>query len=193
MNLKNIKSTGELFETSLANHFLAMKSVKKSLKKIDYLIDNIINSINVGGKIIVAGNGGSAADAQHFVAELTIRYKKERRSLPAISLTSNSSSVTAGGNDYGYQNVFSRQLEGLCKKEDTVILISTSGNSENILNAYNEANKITNKIWVLTSKKCDKSFENLIAIDSEITAHIQEAHYFILHLICEKIDLYYDE
>lgn len=153
-----------------------------------------LNSIQNGNKIILAGNGGSAADSQHIAAEFTGRYVKERQSLPAIALTTDTSALTAIGNDYGYDFVFSRQLSGLANKGDIFIGISTSGNSKNIL----EAVKIAKSKKILTIGLLGKSGGMLkdlvdysIVVPSNVTARIQEMHILIGHLICEYVDKEY--
>ena len=138
------------------------------------------------------GNGGSAADAQHLAAELVGRYQSERKGLPAISLATDTSAMTAIGNDFGYSQVFSRQVEALANQSDVIIAISTSGNSENVLNALQIAKKLDCKTIYLTgknagsiSKKCDVN----IIVPSDNTPRIQEMHILIGHLICQHIDL----
>ena len=142
-------------------------------------------------KILIAGNGGSAADAQHFSAELTGRFKKERISLPSIALTTDTSALTAIGNDYGYEYVFSRQLEGLGNDGDIFIGISTSGNSQNIIEAIKKAKEKNVKVITLTGKDGGqmKHLGNInIVIPSYETPRIQEMHIMILHMICALID-----
>jgi D-sedoheptulose 7-phosphate isomerase len=158
---------------------------------IKKIAGNIINSFENNGKLIVFGNGGSAADAQHFVAELTGHFLKERKALPAMALTTNTSALTAIGNDYSYEEIFSRQVQALCKKEDYVIGISTSGNSKNVIKAMEEANKIgaftlgfTGKSGGALSKVCKDVFH----ADSNITSIIQEIHITAIHMICSVID-----
>ncbi len=150
-----------------------------------------VNTINSGSKILLFGNGGSAADAQHIAAELSGRYKMERRGLPAIALTTDTSALTAIGNDYGYNRIFNRQVEALANKGDLLIGISTSGNSENVLQAFNKGKEIGCKIIGLTGKdggkfsdKCDLN----IVVPSDDTARIQEMHILIGHIICQAIE-----
>jgi len=153
-----------------------------------------LNSIQNDNKIILAGNGGSAADSQHIAAEFTGRFVKERQSLPAIALTTDTSALTAISNDYGYDYVFSRQLSGIANRGDVFIGISTSGNSKNIL----EAVKIAKSKGVTTIGLLGKSGGMLkglvdysIVIPSDVTARIQEMHILIGHLICEYVDKEY--
>ncbi|RDU73185.1 D-sedoheptulose 7-phosphate isomerase [Helicobacter aurati] len=149
------------------------------------------NALVRGNKILICGNGGSAADSQHFAAELTGRYKRERKGLCAIALSTDTSALTAIGNDYGYDFVFSRQVEALAKEGDILVGISTSGNSKNIINALESANKL-NCITVSLSGKdggiikslCDYS---LIAPSND-TPRIQEIHILCIHILCELIE-----
>ena len=144
-----------------------------------------------GGKILICGNGGSAADAQHFAAELSGRYKKERRALAGIALTTDTSALTAIGNDYGFEFVFSRQVAALGAAGDVLVGISTSGNSANVLNAFKEAKKMGLKCVGLSGKGggamsalCDA---NLI-VPSDDTARIQEMHILSIHSLCQIIE-----
>lgn len=140
-----------------------------------------------GQRIYLCGNGGSAADAQHIAAELIGRFVHDRRALPAIALTTDTSALTAIGNDYGYDEVFSRQVDGLCREGDVLVAISTSGNSGNVLKAVDAAHRAGASVIGLSGKsggaldaKCDIS----LVVPSDITARIQEMHIVIGHLIC---------
>jgi D-sedoheptulose 7-phosphate isomerase len=153
-----------------------------------------INSLKHGGKILIFGNGGSAADAQHIAAEIIGRYKNERRSLPAIALTTDSSVLTAISNDYGYENVFTRQVEALSNKGDVVIAISTGGTSINAINALNAASDMGCKTIGFSGRgggKFNSSCDINIVVPAEDTARIQEMHILIGHTICQLIDLEY--
>ena len=144
-----------------------------------------------GGKLITFGNGGSAADAQHFAAELSGKFIKERRSFPAIALTTNTSSLTAIGNDYDYSQVFSRQLEGVCSKDDFVVGISTSGNSNNVIEGMRKAREIGAFTLGMTGKdggKLKGVVDHCIKVDSTSTPIIQEVHIAIIHMICYSFD-----
>lgn len=151
----------------------------------------LINSLKKGNKVLVCGNGGSAADAQHFAAELIVRFEAERRSLPAIALTTDTSILTAGANDYGIDTLFSRQIEGLGSKGDVLVAISTSGNSPNILKAIESAKNKGMEVIGLTGRDAGKmkslQIHNLI-IPSQTTARIQESHIMIIHIWCKLID-----
>ncbi len=142
-----------------------------------------------GNRLFVCGNGGSAADAQHFAAEWVCKYKKERRSLPAIALTVNTATITAIGNDYGYEHVFERQIEALGKKGDVLVAITTSGASKNILSAVAKAKELGLTVIVLTGARGKNMAGDLVlAVPSEETARIQEMHELIYHAWCEYVD-----
>ena len=164
----------------------------------DYLTNEINNislvlleCINAGNKILLFGNGGSAADAQHISAELTGRFVKERRALAAIALTTDTSALTAIGNDYGFDKIFQRQVEALAAEGDVLIGISTSGNSINVINAL-ETGKTKKCINIsLTGNKGGKILELSdynININCNVTARIQEMHILVGHLLCTCID-----
>ena len=147
--------------------------------------------LEAGGKLLLMGNGGSAGDAQHIAAELVGRFKKERKAMPALALTVNTSSLTALGNDYGFDTIFERQVEALANKNDTVIGISTSGNSENVVRAVNKANSIgafTIGLLGNDGGKLKDAVNLPIIIPSNDTARIQEVHITIGHIICEIIE-----
>ncbi len=148
-------------------------------------------AISNGGKILLMGNGGSAADSQHIAAEIVGRYKKERRGMAAIALTTDSSILTSVGNDYGYDYIFARQIEALCQPQDLVIGITTSGNSKNIVNAIIEANSIGATTVGLTGGTGGKLLSlctyNLVMPSSD-TPRIQEAHIFIGHSLCDMLE-----
>ncbi|MCT7909793.1 D-sedoheptulose 7-phosphate isomerase [Arcobacter lacus] len=150
-----------------------------------------VETLKNGNKILLCGNGGSAADAQHFAAELTGRYKTERRGLPGIALTTDTSALTAIGNDYGYDRVFDRQVEALASKGDLLIGISTSGNSTNVINALKVAKELDCKTIGLTGRDGGKMNElcdiNLV-VPSNDTPRIQEMHILFEHTICQIID-----
>ena len=151
----------------------------------------VVNTFNSGGKVLICGNGGSAADAQHFAAELTGRYKTERKGLPGIALTTDTSALTAIGNDYGFDRVFDRQVEALAQKGDLLIAISTSGNSENVINAIKMAKKMSCKTIGLAGRNGGAMNElcdiNLV-VPSDDTPRIQEMHILFIHTICQIVD-----
>ena len=150
-----------------------------------------VDTIKAGNKVLLFGNGGSAADAQHIAAEFSGRYKTERRALPAIALTTDTSALTAISNDYGYDRVFDRQVEAIASKGDLLIGISTSGNSDNVINAFKLGKQLGCNSIGLTGKDGGKFSGNCdlnIVIPSNDTARIQEMHILIGHIICQVID-----
>ena len=152
---------------------------------------SLVEAIKQGHKVLVFGNGGSAADAQHFAAELTGRYKRERRGLPAIALSTDTSALTAIGNDYGFDNVFSRQVEALAHKGDVLIGISTSGNSENVVKALTLGKAMGCLTMSLTGKeggviKLISDISLNIAVEN--TPRVQEGHITIIHTLCEWVE-----
>ena len=168
------------------------KTVADTLSGDILTVANDVQScLQKGGKLILMGNGGSAADSQHIAAELIGRFKKERRAMPAIALTVDTSSLTALGNDYGFDTIFERQIEALAQKNDAVIGISASGNSENVVRALKKANAIGAKTIGLVGNNGGKIKEVAdlsIVVPSNDTARIQEVHITIGHIICELIE-----
>jgi D-sedoheptulose 7-phosphate isomerase len=161
------------------------------LKQIDKVAKLCIESLKNGNKILLAGNGGSAADAQHFAAELVGRFYLNRPGLAAIALTTDTSIITSIGNDFGYDQIFKKQIEGLGKKGDIFFAISTSGNSENIMQSINVCKDKGITIVGLTGKNGGKMNEVCdinICIPGNITPRIQECHGLIIHIICEIIE-----
>ncbi|ARU54842.1 MAG: D-sedoheptulose 7-phosphate isomerase [Pseudomonadales bacterium] len=160
------------------------------LAALNTVAETCTDALLNGKKIVLAGNGGSAADAQHIAAELVGRYKKERRGLPAIAITTDTSALTAIGNDYGYEQVFARQVEALCQKGDVFIGITTSGNSKNILAAIHSARDIQCTTIGMTGcggNIVDQADQTLSVPASE-TATIQECHIMIGHILCALIE-----
>ncbi len=163
-------------------------------KGVDVILDitnMAIDCLKKGGKLIVFGNGGSASDSQHIVAELVGRFKKERPALPAIALTTNSSIITALANDYSYEIVFSRQVEALGQKNDLVLGISTSGKAKNVVSAFKQAKKMGIKTVLFTGGdggEAAKTADLVFTAPSTITARIQETHITVAHIICELIE-----
>jgi len=161
--------------------------------KISFLSKLAADTIAEGGKILVCGNGGSAAESAHFVAEMIVRLteKTERRSLPAISLASDNSVLTACANDYGYKTVFSRQIEGLGKPRDLLLALSTSGNSENVIEAVKTAKDSRIETAALLGKdggKLVKEVDFSIVVPSQSVLRIQEEHLFLLHQLVELVE-----
>jgi len=176
-----------IFDDSVA----VISESKKISSDIKKAVDLIITCYKKGGKVVVFGNGGSAADAQHLAAELIGRFQLERQSLPAIALTTDTSILTSLGNDYSFDYVFARQCEALIKKEDVVIAISTSGKSKNVLDGIVSAKKKNAHIIGLTGSggtAMKKLVDVLLVIPSISTARIQEGHRTTIHAICELVE-----
>ena len=187
-----MKNSKDLEKSILESINLKKKLIEKS-KEIYDSINLIHKTINLGGKVFLCGNGGSAADAQHLAAELVVRLRPNvnRKGLPAIALSADTAYLTACGNDYGFKNIFSRGLQALSKKNDLLIVISTSGNSENIIEAlkYSKKNKI--KTIGLLGKgggKAKNLCETKIVVPSNSTARIQEMHIFLGHFMFEQVE-----
>lgn len=159
--------------------------------KIEVAAKQIIKTYNSGGKVLLFGNGGSAADAQHLATELVVRFYKNRAALPAIALSTNGSILTAAGNDASFEEVFKRQIEALTNKNDCVIAISTSGNSPNIISAARKAKDKNCFLISLTGEnKTELSLisDICLAVPSSDTPRIQEAHILIGHIICQLVE-----
>lgn len=171
-------------------------------KTVDYLLKNCLDDIKAaadacrtavraGHTVFFCGNGGSAADCQHIAAEFVGRFVKERRGLPAVALTTDTSILTAVGNDYGFKQIFARQVEALARKGDVMISISTSGNSENLLVAMEKAKELGVLTIALTGEKvskCGAAADVSVRVPSFVTARIQECHIMIGHMICQYVD-----
>lgn len=158
---------------------------------IQRAIDVIGDALKSGRKVLLMGNGGSAADAQHIAAELVSRFKKERKAIPAISLSTDTSILTAIGNDYGFEKIFERQIEALGEKGDVVIGISTSANSENVYRAMKLAKEkglITIGLLGNDGGKIKGLSDIALIVPSKNTPRIQEAHITIGHIICEEVE-----
>ena len=178
--------------TRLEENVRVQQAISESkLSEIAEMVDLILTAYRNGGKVIFCGNGGSAADAQHLAAELVGRFKLERRAYPAIALNTNTSILTALSNDYGYETVFSRQVEALANKNDIIIGLSTSGNSPNIIKAIEAAKARGSKTIGLTGGNGGRLAEVVdlnITVPSDNTPRIQEAHITIGHIVCELVE-----
>ena len=156
--------------------------------------DVIYHSFENGGKLMICGNGGSAADAQHFSSELLNRYKRERRELPGIALTTDASTLTSIANDYDYSEVFAKQVNALAQKNDILMVISTSGNSANLIKAVQSAHDKSVRCIALNGKGGGELSTVLqkqdldLVVKGDVTARIQEVHGLIIHCLCESID-----
>ena len=186
-------------EAKITSHFISSIQVKE--KSQSALVDPIreamglmTKSLESKHKIMACGNGGSAADAQHFSAELLNRFERERSPLAAIALTTDSSTLTSIGNDYDFNDIFSKQVLGLGKPGDVLLAISTSGNSQNVIEAINAAHELNINVVALTGKGGGRITQILkandvhVCVPSEQTARIQEVHLLCLHCLCDGID-----
>lgn len=195
---KSKKIHSSLIKKNLLDHKFILSKIldnQKILSQINQISEDCINAIENKKKILLLGNGGSASDAMHITAELIGRFNKERIALPVIDLVSNPSSITALANDYNYKQIFSRQLQGIGNEGDILICISTSGLSQNVIEAIKIAEKKSIKTVILTGNKKNnlhkfKSLE-IVKVPSQSTARIQEMHILIGHIICEIIEKYF--
>jgi D-sedoheptulose 7-phosphate isomerase len=155
------------------------------------VLDILHRAVHGGGKLLLFGNGGSAADAQHIAAELIVRYQADRAAISAIALTTDTSTLTACGNDMGFDAVFERQIEALGRKGDAAVAISTSGNSANVLRGLNRARSMGLKTVGLTGGtggKMRSACDAVIVVPSTVTARIQELHGLIGHMLCKALE-----
>ncbi|HFI0035616.1 TPA: SIS domain-containing protein [Streptococcus suis] len=161
------------------------------LRKIENISEHIIETLNNGNTVFTCGNGGSMADALHFTAELVGRFRSNRTSLPSITLGTNASNISAIANDFGYNKVFSRELSGLASRGDILVFFSTSGNSDNIIEAIKVSQDLGIKVVAFLGEKLtdyEGSLDFTVHIPSTETPRIQELHTLIFHSICEIID-----
>ena len=192
IQLKGFKIVKQTIKDEFSSHLETINKVIETMEESLVQASQLaVETLKNGNKILLCGNGGSAADAQHIAAELTGRYKTERRGLPGIALTTDTSALTAIGNDYGYDRVFDRQVEALANKGDLIIGISTSGNSKNIVSALKLGRELGCKTLGLTGRDGGAMNEvcdiNLI-VPSNNTPRIQEMHILFGHTICQIID-----
>lgn len=187
-------------ESFIREYFL---EAEQTIRRTSYLIDDIvkaatsiINSIQNGGCVYWCGNGGSAADSQHLAAELMGKFRISRKPLRSIALTTDSSVLTAFGNDFGFEKIFARQLEGLATHGDVLVGISTSGQSMNVVNAFVQARKLGVTTIAMTGevKSIIHEYSDIaISVPSRSTSHIQEAHILIGQLICGVVESHFFE
>jgi len=186
------KHIPQLLTQSLEEHLETFQLLlQRTLPQIAQAGEAIIQALRSGHKVLLCGNGGSAADAQHIAAELVGRYEQERRSWPAIALTTDTSALTALSNDYGFEEVFARQVAGLGKPGDVLIAISTSGRSPNIIRAAAQAKALGCTTIALTGAGAEplaSSCDFAVIVPSDRTSRVQEAHIAIGHLWCEMLD-----
>ena len=180
-----------IFDTHLSGHLSAIDSLGQARDSIVRAGELLRSQLFLGRKVFLCGNGGSAADAQHIAAELVGRYSVERRGLPAIALTTDTSVLTAVGNDFGYTHIFARQVEALADPGDVLIAISTSGRSANVLAAVRVARTL--KCHTIGLLGCDGGplatvVDIPVIVGGQLTAHVQECHIVVGHLWCAMVD-----
>ena len=180
-----------IIENEFAEHLKVAQKLSSLTDQVEVAAQLCIDSLQNGGKILIFGNGGSAADAQHIAAEMVGRYKVERKGLPAIALTTDTSALTSIGNDYGYDRVFDRQVEALANKVDVVIGISTGGSSGNVISGLQTAKELGCRLIGFSGRDggemntlCDVN----LVVPAEGTPRIQEMHIVIGHTICHLIE-----
>lgn len=181
----------ELWQAQCREAAVAIQQVEAQLPAVEAVAQTLIECLRSGGKILTCGNGGSAAEAQHFAEELVGRYKRNRRSLPAVSLVADGTLLTCILNDYGADEIFARQVDSLCCPGDVLVALSTSGNSQNVLRAVHRAKDkqvLTVALLGRDGGKMRGLCDHEIVIEGETTARIQEAHLLCIHLLCEAID-----
>lgn len=176
---------------ALEEHAGVLEGLKQQAAQIEEMGRRTVESLRRGGKLLICGNGGSASQADHFAGEIVGRFVEERRGLPAIALSAGQSSLTAIGNDYGYDQVFARQVEAYGAEGDLLIALSTSGNSLNVLRAVERARQLNLVTLGLAGRDGGKLAglcDTCLTIHSNSTARIQEMHILAIHLICEAVD-----
>jgi len=181
-----------MIEQIIKDHLNACEELINQEKLIHEIATTCYDIVKKGRTIFICGNGGSAADSSHIAAEMVGKFSKKRRALSAISLTENNANLTSIGNDYGFEYIFSRQIEGLAKKGDLLLALSTSGNSKNIIKAINTASKMNMSTIGMTGLDGglmnEQSCDYLLKVNSNDTARIQEMHLLTCHIICQYID-----
>ena len=189
---KEAELPADLIEKSLSEHLETLSRLcEENLTAVRECGETLLDTFKAGKKVLICGNGGSAADSQHIAAEFVGRYEAERRALPAIALTTDTSALTALSNDYDFERVFARQVESLGCEGDCLIAISASGNSPNVIAAVMEARRIGVRVIALTGaggKKLASLSDAAVLVPSTRTARIQEAHITIAHVWCEMVD-----
>ena len=188
-----IKLGKSIIVANIEEHEASVKTSfgRENIRVLEQMADEIAESFRRGNKILLCGNGGSAADAQHIAAEFIGRFKRERKSLPAIALTADTSILTALANDYSYETVFARQIEGLGQKGDILVALSTSGNSKNVIEAVKKAKEMDMRAFGFTGMsggELKKLAHLIFSAGSQKTPHVQEMHITALHAISEAVE-----
>ena len=186
-----MNSTQSLILSQLEEHQQTVAKLHEFAPFIEELAGRILASLDEGGKVLFFGNGGSAADAQHLAAEFVVRFRQNRRALAGLALTTDTSILTAGGNDFGFDSIYARQVEALARKGDIVIGISTSGNSPNVVNGLMEAKKQGCFAVAFTAEgggKCAEVADFTFRAPSPVTARAQECHLLVGHILCDIVE-----
>ncbi|MDE6386396.1 MAG: D-sedoheptulose 7-phosphate isomerase [Lachnospiraceae bacterium] len=183
----------EIIEKNMKEQMQLLRRVMETdyADKMIEAAECILHAIQTGHKVLIAGNGGSAADAQHMAAELVVRFEKDREGYPAMALTTDSSILSAGGNDYGFEAVYERQIQALGAEDDIFIAISTSGNSENIVRAVHMAGDKKMKVIGMTGQTGGRMRELcdiVLCVPHDRTARIQEIHEHTIHTLCQLVE-----
>jgi D-sedoheptulose 7-phosphate isomerase len=181
-----------IFQSAIDEHLAVIRNLLEQQATLQQIAARMTTTMLGGGKVLWCGNGGSAADSQHLAAELMGRFRRERRGLPSIALTTDTSVLTAIGNDYGYERVFQRQVEALCGKNDVLVGISTSGNSKNVCAALETARSMGAYTVAMTGQAgggMSDIAEVTLRIASRDTARIQEGHILCGHMLCDWVEL----
>jgi D-sedoheptulose 7-phosphate isomerase len=184
--------TASTIESHLAEHLATVEKLRGHSAFIADLAERILKCLNNGGKVLFFGNGGSAADAQHLAAELVVRYRQNRRALAAIALTTDTSILTAGGNDFGFETIYARQVEALARGGDVVIGISTSGTSANVVQGLQAAKAqgcLTVAFTAEGGGDCLGLADLCFRAPSPVTARAQECHLLVGHILCDLVEM----
>ena len=190
--MSNRPNAEGVFGAAIAEHMEVVRQVEAQQPVLEAIARAMVSTLRAGGKILWCGNGGSAGDSQHLAAELVGRYRRERRGMASVALTTDSSALTSIANDYGYEAVFSRQVEALGVEGDLLVGISTSGNSQNVVAALAAARRQGMATVAFTGAgggRIAKLADHLFAVASKETARIQEAHILAGHMLCDWIEM----
>jgi len=185
--------SSQIILETIGDHLRVVQTLDALAPRIERVASRMIECLAEGGKICWMGNGGSAADCQHYAAELVGRFTRERRGLASIAFTTDTSILTSIGNDYGYEAIFSRQVEALCRPGDVLVGITTSGNSPNVVSAMRSARELgVYRVGLTGQRGIDSALEaecdELLVVPSPVTARVQEGHLLIGHLLCDLVE-----
>ena len=190
--MANRADSVNLYMKTLHDHMTVVERLKNQQELFDEIADHMITAIREGKKILWCGNGGSAADSQHLAAEIVGRFRRERRAWPSIAFTTDTSILTAVGNDFGFDAIFVRQVEALCQRGDVLVGLSTSGDSPNVCNAIQRARTLGVFTVGMTGEgggKLATLSDACLRVASRETARIQECHILFGHMLCDRIEL----